>query len=81
MTLVLGLLNGLQRLTCHHQWVRARWRDGSYGLRCASCMKAYPHTWDEILATPAPGTASPGAVVAIDARKLDPELESGLRAA
>lgn len=47
-----GVIGGVQRWACHHQWVRARWEDGTYGLRCSSCMKAYPHTWDDILAAP-----------------------------
>ncbi|HUX68359.1 MAG TPA: hypothetical protein VMV31_12805 [Terriglobales bacterium] len=39
---------------CNHRWVRARWQDGSYGLRCAQCMKAYPRTWNELIAAPEP---------------------------
>ncbi len=50
MRLVETLLSDWQRWTCNHAWVRARWEDGSYGLRCSRCMKAYPHTWDEIIA-------------------------------
>lgn len=25
-----------------HEWLRARFEDGSYGLRCAVCQKPYP---------------------------------------
>ncbi|MGH9482461.1 MAG: hypothetical protein ACRD1L_10280 [Terriglobales bacterium] len=50
MKLVQGLLSEWQRLMCSHRWVRARWQDGSYGLRCAECMKAYPHTWEDLIA-------------------------------
>jgi len=53
MKLVETLLCDWQRWTCSHHWVRARWSDGSYGLRCSQCMKAYRHTWDEIIAGPA----------------------------
>ncbi|HVA62762.1 MAG TPA: hypothetical protein VNF74_03475 [Terriglobales bacterium] len=56
MKLVESLLG---RWVCSHRWVRARWQDGSYGLRCAQCMKAYPHTWNEIIA--GPGTPAPAA--------------------
>lgn len=56
MRLLENLLSDWQRLTCNHRWVRARWVDGSYGLRCAHCMKAYAHTWNEILAQPPAGT-------------------------
>lgn len=50
MKLVNGMVAGWQRLACRHQWVRARWEDGSYGYRCAACMRKYPRTWDEIVA-------------------------------
>lgn len=40
-------------LTCSHHWVRARWEDGSYGLRCEYCFKRHPQTWNQILAQPA----------------------------
>lgn len=49
MKLLEGLLRQWQNHTCNHQWVRARWDDGSYGLRCARCMTAYAHTWNEVL--------------------------------
>ena len=39
-------------LTCSHHWVRARWEDGSYGLRCQYCFKRHPQTWDQVLAQP-----------------------------
>jgi hypothetical protein len=46
-------------LTCSHHWVRARWEDGSYGLRCQYCFKRHPQTWDQLLAQaaqpPVPG--------------------------
>ncbi|HXE30650.1 MAG TPA: hypothetical protein VN515_02485 [Terriglobales bacterium] len=53
MKLVETLLSDWQRWTCSHRWVRARWDDGSYGLRCSLCMKPYRHTWDEIIGAPA----------------------------
>ncbi len=40
-------------LTCSHHWVRARWEDGSYGLRCEYCSKRHAQTWNQILAQPA----------------------------
>lgn len=52
MKLIDGLLRQWQNHTCNHQWVRARWEDGSYGLRCARCMTAYAHTWNEVMGTP-----------------------------
>lgn len=39
-------------LTCSHRWIRARWEDGSYGLRCQRCFKRHPRTWDQLLARP-----------------------------
>jgi hypothetical protein len=50
MKLVSGIVIGWQQLACHHHWVRARWEDGSYGFRCAQCMKPYPRTWNDIVA-------------------------------
>lgn len=52
MALLTSLLGEWQRWTCSHQWVRARWDDGSYGLRCALCMRPYARTWNEIIAQP-----------------------------
>lgn len=57
MGLVLGkerkmptkVIRWLTQLTCSHHWVRARWSDGSYGLRCSACMKPYAVTWNELL--------------------------------
>ncbi|MGH9393894.1 MAG: hypothetical protein ACRD1E_06965 [Terriglobales bacterium] len=43
-------------MSCSHRWVRARWDDGTYGLRCAACMRPYRRSWDEPLA-PAPAAA------------------------
>ena len=55
MALMTTLWNDWRRWTCSHRWVRARWDDGTYGLRCALCMKPYRHTWDEIIgSTPTP---------------------------
>lgn len=62
MALMENLLSDWQRWTCSHHWVRARWDDGSYGLRCAHCMKPYHHTWNEII-------AGPKAVGAVGSRK------------
>lgn len=65
MRLVQNLLGDWQRWTCNHQWVRARWQDGSYGLRCSNCMKAYPHTWNEIIGSkPTVCSASTAAIEA-----------------
>ncbi len=61
MKLVDGILSGWQRIVCHHRWVRARWEDGSYGLRCARCMTAYPRTWDDIVAGDAARTPTAAA--------------------
>ncbi|HVB40489.1 MAG TPA: hypothetical protein VNE83_06285 [Terriglobales bacterium] len=52
MALLASMLGEWQRWTCSHQWVRARWDDGSYGLRCAQCMKPYARTWNEIISQP-----------------------------
>jgi hypothetical protein len=46
------LLTDWQRMTCNHRWLRARWQDGSYGLRCSQCMKRYHNTWNDIIAGP-----------------------------
>jgi hypothetical protein len=51
---VAAILGFLAQLTCSHKWVRARFDDGSYGLRCHLCMKAYPRTWDALVAQPVP---------------------------
>jgi hypothetical protein len=60
MVLLETLLSDWQRWTCGHRWVRARWADGSYGLRCAHCMKPYPRTWNDILdQTPSTATEIP----------------------
>ncbi|MGH9413988.1 MAG: hypothetical protein ACRD0Y_09645 [Terriglobales bacterium] len=32
--------------------MRARWDDGSYGLRCSRCMAAYAHTWEDVIEAP-----------------------------
>ncbi|MGH9505878.1 MAG: hypothetical protein ACRD13_03050 [Terriglobales bacterium] len=58
-------------LTCSHHWVRARWEDGSYGLRCQYCLKRHPQTWDQILAQP----DNPQQQLA---RTAQPELNTGL---
>lgn len=44
-----ALLSHVAQWSCSHKWVRARWQDGSYGLRCQNCMKRYPRTWDQII--------------------------------
>jgi hypothetical protein len=49
MALFEGVLRAWQRSTCHHRWLRARWADGTYGLRCARCMMAYPKTWEDVI--------------------------------
>lgn len=49
MKLVEGVLRSWQQHTCGHRWVRARWEDGTYGLRCVRCMAAYEHTWEDII--------------------------------
>lgn len=49
MNVVEHLLADWQQWTCKHHWVRARWEDGSYGMRCAQCMKPYSHTWNELV--------------------------------
>jgi hypothetical protein len=48
------IFSRLAQLTCSHKWVRARFDDGSYGLRCQLCMKHYRHTWDGLMAQPVP---------------------------
>jgi len=53
MTLIENFFNAWERMTCSHHWVRARWEDGTYGLRCAECMRPYRRTWDELLTPPA----------------------------
>ncbi|HZT74313.1 MAG TPA: hypothetical protein VE996_11720 [Terriglobales bacterium] len=64
----------LNQLTCSHHWVRARWADGSYGLRCASCMKPYPVTFDDLMEQQTPRASSP---VAVLPPARDPELARG----
>ena len=54
---IMIVLGWWQRLTCGHHWLRARWDDGSYGFRCAHCMKPYRHTWNEIFSQPVPRTS------------------------
>lgn len=48
------LLRWWSQLWCGHHWVRTRWDDGSYGLRCEHCLKPYPHTWNDLLQQPVP---------------------------
>lgn len=43
------LLNLWARAWCGHHFVRTRWDDGSYGLRCEFCLKPYPVTWNDVL--------------------------------
>ncbi|MGH9417189.1 MAG: hypothetical protein ACRD01_11225 [Terriglobales bacterium] len=57
MNILEHLLADWQRWTCAHQWVRARWEDGTYGLRCSRCMKPYSRTWNELVEA-APGPRS-----------------------
>jgi len=64
MKLVNGLLNAWQRSTCSHRWIRARWGDGSYGMRCANCMKPYPRTWDDLIEGPRAESGSGSAKLA-----------------
>lgn len=59
MKFVSGIVMGWQKLACRHQWVRARWEDGSYGFRCAACMKPYPRTWNDIVGDDAGSAAGP----------------------
>ena len=35
--------------TCRHQFVRARFEDGGYGLRCMHCLRPYPTTWNDLV--------------------------------
>ncbi|MGH9487185.1 MAG: hypothetical protein ACRD04_06290 [Terriglobales bacterium] len=56
MSMMDGLLRACQQHTCKHHWVRARWENGTYGLRCARCMAAYVRTWEDVIGTRA-GTA------------------------
>ncbi len=39
----------LAQRSCTHHWVRARWDDGTYGLRCQHCMKRHGQTWNQIM--------------------------------
>ncbi|MGN6594114.1 MAG: hypothetical protein ACTHJX_14565 [Terriglobales bacterium] len=55
MAMFEGVLRAWQRSTCHHRWLRARWADGTYGLRCSRCMMAYPKTWEDVIG----GTVAP----------------------
>ncbi len=34
---------------CRHHYIRARFSNGDYGLRCQHCQRPYIHTWNEIL--------------------------------
>lgn len=54
MRLLDWLLNLWVRAWCSHHWVRTRWDDGSYGLRCEHCLKPYPVTWNDVLQQPVP---------------------------
>lgn len=66
-------------LTCSHHWVRARWEDGSYGLRCQYCLKRHPQTWEQILAQPAKPQLQPRrAAQRRMAPGPSPELSPGL---
>jgi hypothetical protein len=51
-TLLLAFAGRMAQLTCSHQYIRARFDDGSYGLRCMHCLKQYAHTWDEVVNQP-----------------------------
>lgn len=65
------------QLTCSHRWVRARWDDGRYGLRCGACMKLYPMTWNDLLVLEVPGhQASVVPLVATAARSGPVPVES-----
>ncbi|MGH9475568.1 MAG: hypothetical protein ACRD1C_04475 [Terriglobales bacterium] len=61
MRMMEGLLRGWQQHTCGHRWVRARWDNGTYGLRCARCMVAYERTWEDVIGQPAAAAIAPGA--------------------
>ncbi|MGH9467554.1 MAG: hypothetical protein ACRD1Y_09380 [Terriglobales bacterium] len=58
MKVVNTILRQWQIRTCSHHWVRARWDDGTYGLRCSRCMAAYTHTWDDIIGQETAGSAA-----------------------
>lgn len=60
MALFEGMLRAWQRSICKHRWVRARWEDGSYGLRCAHCMQAYPKTWEDVIGRSGEAAPPPG---------------------
>lgn len=54
------LLRKVGELGCDHQWLRARWADGSYGLRCGRCCKKHPQTFTALIRQPVP---RPGALL------------------
>ena len=56
--MVAGLLSGIAQWTCPHNWVRARFEDGHYGLRCQYCMKRHERTWNQVMAQPIPRRAT-----------------------
>jgi len=56
--MVAGLLSGIAQWTCPHNWVRARFEDGHYGLRCQYCMKRHERTWNQVMAQPVPRRAT-----------------------
>lgn len=47
-----AVISALGQLGCKHQWIRARWDDGSYGLRCSQCMKPHKQTLTELIRQP-----------------------------
>jgi hypothetical protein len=55
----LGVVGWFLQVTCTHKWIRARWPDGSYGLRCQLCMKAYRGTWNSLIAQRLSNSADP----------------------
>lgn len=70
-----GLWRRFSQLTCSHEWIRARRDDGAYGLRCRSCMKVYPVTFNDLLDAGRPAAApTPELVPAPAARPLAPQL-------
>lgn len=74
---------------CGHHWVRARWDDGSYGMRCQYCLKPYAYTWNDVITQvvpktePTPALPRPAASPAQRWGQNDPgeELKSLRRAA
>lgn len=69
------VLRWLTQLTCSHHWVRARWPDGSYGLRCSACMKPYPVTWNALMEQEEPSTG--GAVAMLPTHNRDAAMVPG----